>query len=178
MFAKWFSRAPPSPVPHDLYGSVVAQSREPVFYGAHAIPDTVIGRFDILCLHLYLLTHHLSQIDRSEARPLAQDVFDVFVQELDRALREMGIGDTSVPKRKKAMMRGYYAQIEQFDPPLAADDAQELSKRVNQRFFESANEDVSRRLAAYMRKARDELASQPFEEILQGRLSWPQMESA
>lgn len=176
MIAKWFSRTAPSSVPHDLYGSVVAQSRQQVFYARLGVPDTVAGRFEMLCLHLFLLTHYLARSDRQEAKPLAQDVFDVFVQELDRALREMGVGDTSVPKRKKAMMRAYYAQIEQFDPPMEANDADALAERIDKRVFAGANGDASRRLAAYMKLARDTLASQPFDEILRARIVWPSVE--
>src|ERR1700709_1726192 len=37
-----------------IYGMIVTQAREPTFYRAMAVPDTVNGRFDLLLLHLWL----------------------------------------------------------------------------------------------------------------------------
>jgi cytochrome b pre-mRNA-processing protein 3 len=35
-----------------IYGMIVTQAREPLFYRDLAVPDTVNGRFDLLVLHL------------------------------------------------------------------------------------------------------------------------------
>ena len=35
-----------------LYGAIVAQSRNPIFYREHGVPDTVDGRFEMIVLHL------------------------------------------------------------------------------------------------------------------------------
>lgn len=37
-----------------LYGAIVAQARQPDFYRACGVPDTVDGRFDMIVLHLAL----------------------------------------------------------------------------------------------------------------------------
>jgi hypothetical protein len=42
-----------------LYGAIVAQARQPVFYEAAGVPDTVLGRFDMILLHLVLLLRRL-----------------------------------------------------------------------------------------------------------------------
>ena len=38
-----------------IYGMIVAQAREPLFYRDLAAPDTVDGRFDMLLLQLWLV---------------------------------------------------------------------------------------------------------------------------
>ena len=38
-----------------IYGMIVTQAREPLFYRDLGVPDTVNGRFDMLVLHLWLV---------------------------------------------------------------------------------------------------------------------------
>jgi len=42
-----------------IYGMIVAQAREPVFYQALNVPDTVNSRFDMVVLHLWLVLRPL-----------------------------------------------------------------------------------------------------------------------
>ena len=42
-----------------LYGAIVAQARTPRFYQDYAVPDTVLGRFDMVLLHVVLLLRRL-----------------------------------------------------------------------------------------------------------------------
>jgi len=83
-----------------LYGAIVAQGRRPVFYAGFGVPDTVEGRFDMVVLHLVLVLGRL----RREAGGgqlaqdvIAQDLFGAFCRDMDHNLREMGVGDLTVP---------------------------------------------------------------------------------
>lgn len=42
-----------------LHKSVITQSRNPRFYAEYNVPDTLDGRFDMLCLHGGLLVNRL-----------------------------------------------------------------------------------------------------------------------
>src|SRR5262245_42751156 len=42
-----------------LYHELVVQARLPVFYTGYGVPDTIDGRFEMLCLHAYALFHSL-----------------------------------------------------------------------------------------------------------------------
>ena len=42
-----------------IYGMIVTQAREPLFYRDLGVPDTVNGRFDLLLLHLWLVLRRL-----------------------------------------------------------------------------------------------------------------------
>ena len=46
---------------HRLYGAIVAQAREPSFYTDYGVPDTVEGRFDLIVLHIYLVSRRLAR---------------------------------------------------------------------------------------------------------------------
>src|SRR5215471_8437663 len=91
-----------------LYGAIVAQARLPGFYLTYEVPDTVEGRFDMIVLHLVLLFRRLAREPES-VPALAQGVFDRFCRDMDHNLREMGVGDLSVPKECVAWGRRFTA---------------------------------------------------------------------
>ena len=91
-----------------LYGTIVAQARLPCFYREYGVPDTVNGRFDLLVLHLALVLDRLA--DESQLRELGQALFDHFCSDMDRNLREMGIGDLSVPKHMQRVGEAFYGR--------------------------------------------------------------------
>jgi len=80
-----------------LYGMIVAQARLPCFYREYTVADTVNGRFELLVLHLTMLLDRLAE--DLELRELGQALFDRFCTDMDHNLREMGVGDLSVPKQ-------------------------------------------------------------------------------
>jgi cytochrome b pre-mRNA-processing protein 3 len=173
MILNFFQSSKAKPVPQQLYGAVVAQSRMPEFYRHFAIPDSVTGRFDMLSLHLFLFSHRLSREADPLARQLSQDVFDEFTTDLDDALRALGIGDTSVPKRKQAMVKGFYAQIEEFAPAIDTGNWSLLADRLSARFYAGAAKEEASRLADYCRSACEKLGRIELPALLEGRLSWP-----
>ena len=85
-----------------VYNSIVAQSRQPVFYAEMGVPDTVTGRFDMISLHMALLFRRLRHGPQS-AKDFSQAVFDLFFKDMDRSLREMGVSDLGVPKKIQKM---------------------------------------------------------------------------
>lgn len=108
-----------------LYGAAVAQARQPAFYAACGVPDTPTGRFDLIVLHAFLLLQRLKT--EPEGRPLAQAFCDAVVEDVDRNLREMGIGDLSVGKKVKKLMQGFYGRLRAYEAALAADDGSLVS---------------------------------------------------
>src|SRR5262245_11303594 len=81
-----------------LYGAIVAQARLPVFYQALGVPDTLEGRFLVLSLNLFAV-HRRLQAEGEGGRVLVQDLADRFTADMATVLREIGIGDLSVPKK-------------------------------------------------------------------------------
>jgi len=160
-------------VPEQIYGAVVAQARLPVFYERYGIDDSVTGRFDLLCLHVFLFSHRLASERGTLARELGQDVFDAFVDDVDRALRQLGIGDNTVPKRKKRLVHGFYAMIEEFSEPIDAEDANGLRRMVARRFHGGAETSPAELMTHYVLRANRMLRDCSFEQIAAGRIEWP-----
>jgi cytochrome b pre-mRNA-processing protein 3 len=94
---------------YQLYGSAVAAARDPYLYLILGVPDTLDGRFDAICLHVYVLIRRLTEIERDGAA-VAQAVFDAMFHDMDVNLREMGVGDMSVGKRNRKMWEAFHGR--------------------------------------------------------------------
>ena len=107
---------------HDLrirkvYDHLVMQARLPIFYQSYHVADTLSGRFDMIVLHTFLFFHRLKGED-SVAKEFGQEVFDTFFEDMDRSLRELGVGYQAVPKRIKKMGEAFYGRISAYDAAL------------------------------------------------------------
>jgi cytochrome b pre-mRNA-processing protein 3 len=123
----------------ELYGAAVAAAREARFYlpppGGFGVPDTLDGRFDMIGLHAFLLIRHLR---RAGQDALAQAVFDAMFSDMDRNLREMGVGDLSVSKRVRAMWEAFHGRAAVYDTALDADDADGLAAALARNVWRGA----------------------------------------
>lgn len=155
---------------HALYVDLVAQARAPAFYSDFGVPDTVDGRFDMIALHMFLLQHRL----KAEAAPadgLAEALMTVMVSDMDRSLREMGVGDYSVGKRLKQMLGAFYGRAAAYEAGLKTDDGT-LAMAVSRNVFreDGPARDACDGLAGYIRRQADQLARQPGDRLLAGEV--------
>lgn len=148
-----FRRLRRSPNIAALYGAIVAQARLPAFYRGYGVPDTVEGRLDMILLHLVLALRALGR-DRATPPGLGQELFDHFCRDMDGNLREMGIGDLSVPKHMQRVAEAFYGRTKVYESALDGAGAGTLEAAVARNVFGTAEPAVgARRLAAYMREA-------------------------
>ena len=153
-----------------IYGMIVTQVREPLFYRALAVPDTVNGRFDLLVLHLWLVLRRLKTVAGGVG--LAQALFDHFCNDMDDNLREMGVGDLTVPKKMQAFGEAFYGRTAAYDLALTEGHealAQALCKNIlNGEHIEKAG-----RLAAYAEAAIAALTALDDATLLSGSAKFP-----
>lgn len=155
-----------------LYGVIVAQARDPFFYGTLAVPDTIEGRFDMLVLHVHLLFRRLAA-EHESVRKVGQDVFDRFVGDMDASLREIGIGDLAVPKRMRAMGEAFYGRAAVYDEALAHAGDEQLAAALQRNIYAGQTAAGATQLAHYVRSAVRELASQNVDAIADGVIEFP-----
>ena len=105
-----------------LYGSIVAQARLPVFYQGVGVPDTLEGRFVVLSLQLFAVLHRL-KAEGPAADGLAQDLADRFRADMETVLREIGIGDLSIPKKVRGLAASSAALLQAYAEALAEGEA-------------------------------------------------------
>ena len=176
MFNRLFGTAHRQPIERSVYDAIVAQARQPWFYAELAVPDDVNGRFDMITLHAFLVMDRLRQGSEAD-KAFAQDLFDEMFRDMDRSLREMGVGDLSVGKRVRKMAEVFYGRAEAYRSALAGesdDDGDPLAGAVARNVFADAEAcDGAGRLADYMRNLRDTLDHQTPSAIASGKLDFP-----
>lgn len=156
-----------------LYDSIVEQSRRPELYTVLGVPDTIDGRFDVLVLHVHLVLRRLRR-DGDETADFAQALFDALFFDMDRTLRAMGVGDMSVGKRVKDMIRAYYGRVAAYETALQASDDAALLDTLRRNVFAGApGPDAGTGLARYTRQCVDALTSHTAEEIVDGAFDFP-----
>jgi cytochrome b pre-mRNA-processing protein 3 len=131
-----------------IYGMIVTQAREPLFYRDLGVPDTVNGRFDMLVLHLWMVLRRLKPTPAGTG--LCQALFDRFCDDMDGNLREMGVGDLTVPKRMQAFGEAFYGRTAAYDLALA-DGEEPLAQALCRNILDGAEIDHARQLAIYAR---------------------------
>ena len=140
-----------------IYGMIVTQAREPLFYQDLGVPDTVNGRFDLLLLHLWMVLRHLRSLPGGVA--LSQALFDHFCADMDANLREMAVGDLKVPKQMQVLGEAFYGRAAAYDMALA-DNSEALAQAINRNVLDGQQIDNARRLAAYTEAAIASLAQE------------------
>ncbi|MGI8526317.1 MAG: ubiquinol-cytochrome C chaperone family protein [Pseudolabrys sp.] len=157
-----------------LYGMIVAQARLPSFYLDYGVPDTVNGRFDLIVLHLAVVLQRLTREDHG-FRAFGQRLFDRFCLDMDHNLREMGIGDLSVPREMGRVGKAYYGRSQTYMAALAAADDEQLIQALGRNVFGAGGAEPAgaRRLAAYVREAVGGLMRQDTVALIGGALKFP-----
>ena len=140
-----------------IYGMIVTQAREPLFYRDLGVPDTVNGRFDLLLLHLWMVLRHLrSMMNGTE---LSQALFDRFCEDMDANLREMGVGDLKVPKKMQAFGEAFYGRAAAYDMAVT-DGSEALAAAICRNVLDGEGIENARRLVTYVRGAMASLANE------------------
>jgi cytochrome b pre-mRNA-processing protein 3 len=169
----------PDPTIAMLYGAIVAQARDARFYEVYGVADTVLGRFDMLMLHLALVLRRL-RAGEAATQGLAQGLFDHFCRDMDDNLRELGISDQGVPRQMQRVAQAFYGRAQAYDAALAAPGDDTLTQALLRNVYAAAGEPsvAAARLAAYVRQAVEYLDRQPFEEFGQGSVGFPEAAAA
>ncbi|AZO08308.1 MULTISPECIES: ubiquinol-cytochrome C chaperone family protein [unclassified Mesorhizobium] len=156
-----------------LYAQIVAAARQTVFYSEWNVPDTPLGRFEMLSLHMYLVQHRL-RAEAGAAAEVAQVLIDEFFLDVDHSLRELGVSDVGVPKRMKKLAKMFYGRTAAYDDALKDDDRAALAAALARNVRPDAGPwPQASSLAAYVSEASRQLAGQSTESIVAGTLAFP-----
>ena len=155
-----------------VYDRIVGQARQPAFYGAQAIPDSLDGRFELVALHAFLVLRRLKH-GGGNAAGLAQALLDGLVLDMDRNLREMGVGDLGVGRRVKDMARGFYGRIAAYEAGLDGTDDLLAAALERNLFGTAAAAPASvAAMSAYVRREAAALERQSLADLLAGKVSF------
>jgi cytochrome b pre-mRNA-processing protein 3 len=106
---------------------------------------------------------------------MGQALFDRFCEDMDYNLREIGVGDLSVPKQMQHIGEAFYGRAQAYRSALASDGAEALVAVLARNVFGGAAPEPAApvRLAAYIQEAVRGLGTQQPADLLAGKLRMP-----
>ncbi len=155
------------------YAALTSAARLPLFYTDMDVPDTVMGRFEMLSI-VMILFFRRTTASATSGQELAQEIVDAFFQDIDHSIRELGVGDQSVPKRMKKLAGMFFGRAEAYGAALAARDEALLAAALVRNIHPQEEAPPSMlALSRWMIKAEAALAVMPEDRIARGDLSMP-----
>jgi len=170
MILSIFKKSTDSAPVYAVYNAIVAQSRQPVFYADWAVPDTVTGRFDMISLHMALVFRRLRSEDKA-VKGFSQAVFDLFFKDMDRSLREMGVGDLSIAKRIQKMGNLFFGLLAAVNEAIDARDMDLLDDVLRRNIYAGVEDPPARKLSDYLVAQSEALLDQSIASITAGNLT-------
>lgn len=159
LFRKSANRA----VIDQIHGRIVAAARQSALYADYGVPDTLEGRTELVILHAMLVLRAL----RHAAAPgpdMAQDLSNAVFRHFDADLREMGVGDVTVPKRIKSLAGDFVGRCAAYEAALAGADRCALELALTRNIYVPGNGNAAR-LARYVLACAAQLAQMSPEAI-------------
>ena len=199
-FLRTLFAPPENPAARDTYIALVERARNPFFYDSLSVPDTLDGRFELILLHLFLLQQRLMQtstdqkasrasepsaseaarqvdqpINPEQTKEFSRQLSVLFFADMDRSLRQMGVADTGVRYRIKAMAKAYHGRLQAY---TAAQDSEQLCTALARNLYGTLQEgDVTTlaHAAEYVQTMQQSLAHTATDALLAGHFQWPMM---
>lgn len=153
-----------------LYNQVVAKAREPHWYIEGQVPDNIDGRFDMVAAILSLVLLRLEG-DKNHALDMAR-LTEVFVDDMDGQLREVGIGDMIVGKHIGQIMSAVGGRLGAFRDSLS--NPKMLDEVIVRNIFRSAEPapDALVHVRQGLLAVERALGSQLPDMIIEGDAKW------
>ncbi len=158
MFSWFHNRKQQETTAQNIYGSIVAQARQPDFYAKLSVPDTLEGRFEILLIHVFLVTHTLQAADRDYG-VLTTRLIELFIVDIDATMRELGVSDMRVSKKMHVLTDVFYSRMHVYRDAIAGREGDGLAAVLLEHVYQgdAARRCNARKLASYMMRSAKKL---------------------
>lgn len=159
-----------------LYNEIVAQARSPHFYLENNVSDDIDGRFDMIIIHIFLTLDRMRKEDKLEN--LSQKLVNLVISDMDRSLREMGVGDLGVGRRVQSMGKALYGRLEMYDYAVIDEESSgKLAAAIMRNLYRSEDEpdQNAKNVAAYIIAQRESLMNVDGEMVLQGHIGFTEV---
>ncbi len=146
---KWFNRkSVDQEAVRRWRDAVTAQARVPEPFLKGWVRDTVYGRFNMVTLVATLAMRRMRELD-GEGRVLSKEFSELLFSDFDHALRENGVGDSSIARRFRKMGEEFFGLAKAIDEALDAGGAKKELTAVLQRNVQS-DQEKAKGLALYL----------------------------
>jgi len=152
-----------------LYDRIVAAARDPWWYREGEVPDTIDGRFDMVSSVLALILLRMER-EGAEARRAEVLLTEVFIDDMDGTVRQLGIGDQVVGKHVGKMMGALGGRLGAYRD--AGEDETAFREAVKRNIFRDAppSDEAVAAVSARLIRLRSALEKAAFADLLAGRL--------
>ncbi|HEX2762701.1 MAG TPA: ubiquinol-cytochrome C chaperone family protein [Allosphingosinicella sp.] len=165
--ARLLGRRPARAELRPLYDAIAAAARAPEWYGEGGIPDTLQGRFDMLAALMALVLLRL-EAEGEDAKAQSVLLTEIFIDDMDATLRQLGIGDFAVGKHVGKLVGALGGRLGAFRAAFAGEAELEPAVRRNL-FRDAASDEAVSRLAARLRETHRRLGETHLEDLLAGK---------
>ena len=155
-----------------LYDAAVALAREPEWYREGGVPDTLEGRFDMVATTVALVLLRL-EAEGEGGRAESVQLTELFIDDMDGTLRQIGIGDFVVGKHVGRLVGALGGRLGALREALGGDAPLEPAVRRNLFRDGPADEAQLAWVAGRLRRLHEALARTAMEPLLAGRLPQP-----
>lgn len=154
------------------YATLTKAARRPYLYEVLDVPDTVMGRFEMLSAIL-ILYFRRTRASGTSGQEVAQEIVDAFFEDVDHSIRELGVGDVGVPKRMKKFAGMFYGRLESYAAALDSGDHDGLAVALRRNIHPEAGEGAPSMagLALYLFAAEKAMITASEDEITTGALN-------
>ena len=148
-----------------LYNVIVAEARQPVWYTDARVPDTMDGRFDMVALVLSLVLLRMEREGEAGVRPSVM-LTEVFVDDMDGTMREIGFGDLVVGKRVGGIMSALGGRLGAYR------EGDRKAALVRNLYRDVAPDDAALdRAVAMSASLAARIDATPFDRLLEGQIT-------
>ena len=155
-----------------LYDALVAAAREPGWYREGGVPDTIEGRFDMVATMVAIALLRL-EAEGDDAKAESVALTEIFIDDMDGTLRQIGIGDFVVGKHVGKLVGALGGRLGTLREAIAGGAPLETAVRRNIFRDGPASDPQVEWVAARLRALHQRLSETAMEPLLAGALPHP-----
>ncbi len=184
-FEKLFKKSDHAENIQQIFDAIVKQARNKIFYAELGIPDTLEGRFEMITLHMFLIVEYLKNLELQHESAktkilsqVSQELMEHFFSELDGTLREMGVGDITVPKKMRKLADSFYGRLYAYSEAISKKDADMMLDALDRNIYSHLEEKPAleqmkqnlKRLTDYVMKSHNSIKRGDYDEMKLGKI--------
>ena len=147
--------------------AVTTEARRPEPYLKGWVTDTIYGRFNMVTLIATLAMRRLREEGR-EGQALSKAFSELLFSDFDHALRENGVGDSSIARRIRKMGEEFYGLAKAIDEALELGGPQEQVATVLKRNGIQRDNELALELASHILAVSERIERLSASVILSG----------
>lgn len=157
-----------------IYDAIIRQSRLPEFYIECGVPDDLVGRYNMIVIHLMILITSSKRFGCGTAYDLSHGILEDFTRDMDAMVRDLGVDDEYVEQEVKKVMELCLSDMILYETAIASTDKKALSSAIMSNFQNTSDHTkvADAALAEYMLNSISGIQRQPLDSILKGRIEF------